>query len=85
MNREDSDSAMHTAEERKYEEEQKMQRLVKIITEMLNPKDNKDLIELDSIYQLKTLIRNYYIRKGKMGEELLSKLDAIMVERPNCL
>ena len=62
-----------------------MQRLVKIITEMLNPKDNKDLIELDSIYQLKTLIRNYYIRKGKMGEELLSKLDAIMVERPNCL
>jgi len=55
--------------------------------QMMNPnsKDKPELVEYDSVYQLKNLVKQYYIRKGQITEGLLKKLDAIVVERPNCL
>ena len=52
---------------------------------MMNPTSTEkpELIEYDSVYQLKNLAKKYYIRKGQMTEALLKKLDAIVIERPN--
>ena len=48
---------------------------------MLNPYE-KDMVELDSVYQLKNLIKKYYMRKGQICEDLITKLDSMMIERP---
>lgn len=48
--KQDSESLLRTAEERREEAANKMKRLVHVLEEMMNPKNEKDLIELDSIY-----------------------------------
>ena len=52
---------------------------------MMNPTsaEKPELVEYDSVYQLKNLAKKYYIKKGQMTEALLKKLDAIVIERPN--
>ena len=47
-----------------------------------NSLDKPELLEYDSVYQLKNLVKKYYMKKGQMTEKLFKKLDAIVVERP---
>jgi len=56
--------------------------LVGLLEDMLNPYE-KDMVELDCIYQLKNLIKKYYHRKGQICEELIAKLDSMMIDRPS--
>lgn len=61
--------------------------LLTIMKQMMNPdfKDKPELVEYDSVHQLKNIVKRYYMRKGQIAEDLIKKLDAIVVERPNCL
>lgn len=61
--------------------------LVHIIKQMLNPaqENKKELLDYDSVFQLKNLVKKYYIRKGQLTEGLLKKLDTIVTERPKML
>jgi len=34
---------------------------------------------------LKGIVKNYYLRKGKLTDKLLKRLDAIVIERPRCI
>jgi choline kinase len=54
---------------------------------MLNPnsKDKPELMNYDCVYQLKNLVKSYYIKKGRLTETLFKKLDAIIIDRPVCL
>ena len=58
--------------------------LIKILKQMMNPNtpEKSELIEYDCVFQLKNLVKHFYIRKGQITEGLLKKLDAIVVERP---
>ena len=87
MIRDDSEEnmLMVTQEEKKQEEQLKIDKLVNTIKELINPNNKIELIELDSIYQLKSLFKNYYLKKGKLGEKLTAKLDAILTDRPKNL
>jgi len=40
------------------------------------------MVELDSVYQLKNLIKKFYIRKNEICDDFIDRLDAILVERP---
>lgn len=59
-----------------------MKKLVSVLEEMMNPKREREQVEMDSIYQLKILIKNFYEKKGDLGKKLLQKLDALMSDRP---
>ena len=54
---------------------------------MMNPnsEEKPELMEYDCVKQLKSIVKNYYKRKGQLTEKLLKRLDAIVVERPRCL
>lgn len=60
---------------------------MKILRQMMNPSvvEKPELIEYDCVFQLKNLVKRYYIRKGQITEGLLKKLDAIVMERPSNL
>lgn len=50
-----------------------------------NSQEKPELLEYDCVYQLKSLVKKYYMKKGQMTEKLFKKLDAIVVERPQIL
>lgn len=37
--------------------------LVSLVEEMLNPHE-REMVELDSVFQLKALVKKYYVTKG---------------------
>ncbi len=65
----------------------KLKMLVKIMKQMMYPNsvEKPELLEYDCVYQLKNLVKRYYMKKGQMAEKLFKKLDAIVVERPHIL
>ena len=56
----------------------------RVLQDIFNPKDLKSL-ELDSVFQIKKFVREFYSRKTKMSNELLETLDALQNERPGIL
>lgn len=52
----------------------------RILREIFNPTDES--VELDSVFQLKNLVKNYYEKKTKMSKELLETLDVMLNQRP---
>ncbi|CDW76898.1 UNKNOWN [Stylonychia lemnae] len=55
--------------------------LVNLLEEMLNPVQ-EEMVELDSVYQLKNLIKKFYVRKNEICDDFIDRLDAILIERP---
>ena len=47
-----------------------------------NSHEKPELMEYDSVNQLKNIVKNYHIKKGQLTESLLKKLDAIVIDRP---
>ena len=52
----------------------------RILREIFNPTD--DSVELDSVFQLKNLVKNYYEKKTKISKELVETLDVLLNQRP---
>ena len=52
---------------------------------MLNPLEFPDLMEFDSVFMIKNMIKHFYQRKGHLNEKLAKKLDALVIERPEQL
>ena len=50
--------------------------LLTIMKQMMNPnsKDKPELVEYDSVYQLKNLVKQYYIRKGQITEDFVNQV-----------
>lgn len=55
-----------------------------VLQAIFNPTDFKSL-ELDSVFQIKKFVREFYDRKQKMSQGLLETLDALANERPGIL
>lgn len=52
-----------------------------MLNDIFNPRDIHSL-ELDSVFQLKKLTREFYKRKSDISYNLISSLDAMANERP---
>ena len=52
-----------------------------VLKDIFNPSDMAAM-ELDSVFQLKTLCKNFYRKKQLMSQCLLESLDALSNERP---
>lgn len=61
-----------------------MNSFVRLLQEILSPAE-KDTLELDSVFQLKNLVKSYYQKKGLMCDGLSSTLYAMLCERPNII
>lgn len=55
-----------------------------MLKNIFNPTDAKSL-ELDSVFQIKKFVREFYTRKSKMSNDLLQTLDALQNERPGII
>jgi hypothetical protein len=53
----------------------------RVLRDIFNPTDQSS-IELDSVYQLKQLVRTYYSKKTDQSTQLIQCLDALANERP---
>ena len=58
-----------------------MQGFIRLLQEILNPAD-PDALSLDSVFQLKSLVKSYYEKKGALAGDLTETLYAMMSERP---
>ena len=63
---------------------QKMAGFIRLLQEILNPTE-KDSLELDSVFQLKALVKSFYEKKDTLSNELVETLYAMMSERPQIL
>ncbi|CDW74818.1 UNKNOWN [Stylonychia lemnae] len=63
---------------------QKMNGFIRLLQEILSPAE-KESLELDSVFQLKSLVKSYYEKKGNLAENLTETLYAMMCERPQIL
>jgi hypothetical protein len=54
------------------------------VRELINPIDEERL-KLDSVNNLKSTVREFYLQKNKFGGELLQELDKMNSERPGLL
>ena len=54
---------------------------IRLLQEILSPTD-KDSLELDSVFQLKALVKSFYEKKDTLSNELVETLYAMMSERP---
>lgn len=61
-----------------------MSGFVRLLQEILNPAE-KESLELDSVFQLKQLVKSYYEKRGSISENLTDTLYAMMCERPQIL
>ncbi len=57
---------------------------MRVLQEILSPVE-PDSLELDSVFQLKNLVKSYYEKKGVMCENLTNTLYAMLCERPNII
>lgn len=57
---------------------------IRLLQEILNPTE-KDSLELDSVFQLKALVKSFYEKKGSLSNELVETLYAMMSERPQIM
>lgn len=57
---------------------------VRVLRDIFNPVD-KAAMQLDSVYQLKNMCKNFYTRKQLVNEDLIQTLDALANERPTTL
>lgn len=62
----------------------KINSFIRLLQEILSPAD-KESLELDSVFQLKNLVKSYYEKKGVMCENLTNTLYAMLCERPNII
>ncbi len=58
-----------------------MSGFIRLLQEILSPAE-KESLELDSVFQLKSLVKSYYEKKGVLAENLTETLYAMMCERP---
>eukprot|EP00347_Sterkiella_histriomuscorum_P017684 403348394 len=63
---------------------QKMSGFIRLLQEILSPAE-KESLELDSVFQLKSLVKSYYEKKGVLAENLTETLYAMMCERPQIM
>eukprot|EP00347_Sterkiella_histriomuscorum_P005249 403357318 len=82
--KENDESLIRSAEERNQIQVKQLAFLVDLLEEMLNP-SQKDLVELDSVYQLKNLVKKFYTKKNELCDRLIKKLDSIMTARPELM
>lgn len=54
------------------------------LKELINPVDGERL-QLDSVHQIKNVVRTFYIKKSAQCSELLAQLDRMTSERPHSL
>jgi hypothetical protein len=57
---------------------------VRVLNDIFNPQ-NSNSLELDSVFQLKKLCKDFYGRKNNMSTDLISTLDALRNERPSVM
>jgi hypothetical protein len=55
-----------------------------VLKTIFNPSDPGSM-ELDSVYQLKTLCKAYYEKKERLNSNLVQTLDALANERPKVM
>jgi hypothetical protein len=56
----------------------------KVLNDIFNPTDLNSM-ELDSVYQLKSLCKSFYEKKERLNTNLVQTLDALNNERPNVI
>lgn len=56
----------------------------RVLSDIFNPSDMAAM-ELDSVYQLKTICKDFYRKKQLMSTALIQTLDALSNERPTVL
>lgn len=57
---------------------------MRVLRDIFNPVD-KAAMQLDSVYQLKNMCKNFYTRKQMVNDDLIQTLDALANERPTTL
>ena len=57
---------------------------VRVLRDIFNPIDQAAM-QLDSVYQLKNMCKNFYTRKQMVNQDLIQTLDALANERPTTL
>ena len=63
---------------------QKISRFIKLLQEILNPTSENSL-KMDSVFQMRNLVRTYYEKKGHIQQHLADKLFVMLVERPQMM
>ncbi len=63
----------------------KMEGFIRLLQDILNPAEVPEARELDSVFQLKSSVHQYYQRKGELSDSLTETLYAMMQERPAIL
>mmetsp|Transcript_43027 Transcript_43027/g.31417 ORF Transcript_43027/g.31417 Transcript_43027/m.31417 type:complete len:128 (+) Transcript_43027:526-909(+) len=62
----------------------KLHNFIFLLQEILNPV-NEEGMQLDSVQQLKRLVKGYYLKKDELLSSCRDKLAMMIIERPNLL